>query len=153
MPRIDTRLEQLGIALPEPAAPVASYVPYVEHAGMLTVSGQISFGADGLVTGRLGDELSLEDGIAAARLCGLMLLAQARAALGDLDRVERVVRLGGFVASAPHFTDQPKVVNGASDLMLDVFGEAGRHARAAVGAAALPLGASVEVEGLFAVRP
>ena len=152
MSAIADRLKELGIVLPEPAAPVASYVPAVEHGGVLTISGQISFGPNGLVTGRLGDTLTLEDGQAAARLCGLMLIAQVKKALGDLDRVARVIRLGGFVASTPDFFDQPKVINGASDLMQEVFGEAGRHARAAVGCPALPLGAAVEVEGSFAVR-
>lgn len=152
MSAIADRLKDLGIDLPEPAAPVASYVPAIEHAGVLTISGQISFGPAGLVTGRLGDSMTLEEGQAAARLCGLMLIAQAKAFLGDLDRIARVVRLGGFVASTPEFYDQPKVINGASDLMLEVFGEAGRHARAAVGCSALPLGAAVEVEGAFAIR-
>ena len=151
---IDQRLEELGITLPEPAAPVAAYVPAVEHGGLLHISGQISFTEDGnLILGRLGDDMNLERGIAAARRCGIMLLAQMKAALGSLDRVERIVKLGVFVSSAPSFTDQPKVANGASELMQEVFGEAGRHARSAVGVAVLPLGVAVEVDAIVAVRP
>ncbi len=151
---IDQRLEELEITLPEPAAPVASYVPTVEHGGLLHVSGQISFREDGsLITGRLGESLDVDAGIAAARRCGVMLLAQLKAALGSLDRVERVVKLGVFVNSAPSFTDQPKVANGASELMQQVFGEPGRHARSAVGVTALPLGVAVEVDAIVAVRP
>jgi len=149
----DQRLAELGIDLPQPAAPVASYVPAVEHDGLLHISGQISFAEDGgLILGRLGDDLEVEDGQAAARRCGIMLLAQMKAALGSLDRVERVVKLGVFVNSMPAFTDQPKVANGASELMQDVFGEAGRHARSAVGVAVLPLGVAVEVDAIVAVR-
>ena len=144
---IDQRLAELGITLPEAAAPVAAYVPAVEIGGLLHISGQISFAEDGsLIKGRLGEDVDLDGGIAAARRCGIMLLAQMKAALGALDRVERVVKLGVFVNSAPAFTDQPKVANGASDLMREVFGEPGRHARSAVGVAELPLGAPVEVE-------
>ena len=133
---IDQRLSELGITLPQPAAPVASYVPAVEQGGLLHISGQISFAEDGsLIKGRLGEDMDLDGGIAAARRCGVMLLAQMKAALGSLDRVERVVKLGVFVNSAPSFTDQPKVANGASELMQQVFGEAGRHARSAVGVA------------------
>jgi enamine deaminase RidA (YjgF/YER057c/UK114 family) len=151
---IDQRLEELGIELPEPAAPVASYVPAVEHGGLIHVSGQISFRDDGsLITGRLGESLDVDAGIAAARRCGIMLLAQLKAALGSLDRVERVVKLGVFVNSASNFTDQPKVANGASELMQEVFGEPGRHARSAVGVAALPLGVAVEVDAIVAIRP
>src|SRR3954466_8412366 len=125
---IDQRLADLGINLPQPAAPVASYVPTVEIGGLLYISGQVSFGADGsLIKGRLGEDVDLDGGIAAARRCGIMLLAQIKAALGSLERVERVVKLGVFVNSAPSFTDQPKVANGASELMHDVFGEIGRH--------------------------
>ncbi len=144
---IEQRLAELGITLPQPAAPVASYVPAVELGGLLHISGQISFAEDGnLILGRLGEDVNLERGIAAARRCGVMLLAQMKAALGSLDRVEQVVKLGVFVNSAPSFTDQPKVANGASELMQQVFGEAGRHARSAVGVAALPRDAPVEVE-------
>jgi enamine deaminase RidA (YjgF/YER057c/UK114 family) len=150
--RVATRLRELGIELPEAAAAVANYVPYVVSGNLVFVSGQLPM-VDGklAVTGKLGDGLDIEEGRRAARLCGLNLLAQARAAAGgDLDRV-RVVRLGAFVASAPSFTDQPKVVNGASDLMVEVLGEAGRHARAAVGAPSLPLDAAVEIEAVFAL--
>jgi enamine deaminase RidA (YjgF/YER057c/UK114 family) len=150
---IDQRLAELGITLPQPAAPVASYVPTVEVGGMLYISGQVSFGADGqLIKGRLGEDVDVDGGIAAARRCGIMLLAQMKAALGSLDRVERVVKLGAFVNSAGDFTDQPKVANGASELMQDVFGEAGRHARSAVGVPVLPLGAAVEIDAVVAVR-
>ena len=150
---IDQRLAELGINLPQPAAPVASYVPAVEHGGLLHISGQISFGEDGnLIVGRLGEDMNLERGMEAARRCGVMLLAQIKAALGSLDRVERVVKLGVFVNSAPSFIDQPKVANGASELMQEVFGESGRHARSAVGVAVLPLGVAVEVDAIVAVR-
>jgi enamine deaminase RidA (YjgF/YER057c/UK114 family) len=150
---IDQRLSELGITLPQPAAPVASYVPAVERGGMLHISGQISFGEDGnLILGRLGEDMNLERGIEAAKRCGIMLLAQMNAALGSLDRVEKIVKLGVFVNSAPAFTDQPKVANGASELMQEVFGEAGRHARSAVGVAVLPLGVAVEVDAIVAVR-
>ena len=150
---IDQRLAELGIALPAAAAPVAAYVPAVEVGGMLHVSGQISFAEDGsLIKGRLGEDLELDAGIAAARRCGIMLLAQLKAALGSLDRVERIVKLGVFVNSTADFTDQPKVANGASELMVEVFGEAGKHARSAVGVASLPLGVAVEVDAVVAVR-
>jgi enamine deaminase RidA (YjgF/YER057c/UK114 family) len=151
---IEERLAELGITLPEPASPVAAYVPTVEAGGLLHISGQISFAEDGnLITGRLGENMNLERGTAAARRCGIMLLAQMQAALGSLDRVERIVKLGVFVNSDPSFTDQPKVANGASELMQEVFGEAGRHARSAVGVAALPLGVAVEVDAIVAVKP
>ncbi len=149
---IEARLEELGIEIPEAAAPVASYVPVVIHGDLAYVSGQVSFVDGKLLTGRLGEDVSLEDGIRAARGCGLMILAQLKAALGSLDRVERVVKLGGFVNSTADFTDQPKVVNGASDLMLEVFGDAGKHARAAVGVPSLPLGVAVEVDAVVAIR-
>jgi enamine deaminase RidA (YjgF/YER057c/UK114 family) len=150
---IDNRLAELGITLPQAAAPVAAYVPAVEHGGLLHISGQVSFAEDGnLILGRLGEDLNLERGTEAARRCGIMLLAQIKAALGSLDRVERIVKLGVFVNSAPGFTDQPKVANGASELMQDVFGEAGRHARSAVGVAVLPLGVAVEVDAIVAVK-
>ena len=150
---IDQRLEELGITLPQPAAPVASYVPAVEQGGLLHISGQISFNEDGnLILGRLGEDMNLERGTDAARRCGIMLLAQIKAALGSLDRVERIVKLGAFVNSAPSFTDQPKVANGASELMQEVFGEIGRHARSAVGVAVLPLGVAVEVDAIVAVK-
>lgn len=149
---IEARLEELRIEIPEAAAPVASYVPVVIHNGLAYVSGQISIVDGQRINGRLGEDLSLEDGIAAARGCGLMILAQLKAALGSLDRVERVVKLGGFVNSTADFHDQPMVINGASDLMLEVFGDAGKHARAAVGVPALPLGVAVEVDAVVAIR-
>ena len=150
---IDQRLAELGLMLPQPAAPVASYVPAVLSGNLLYLSGQISFAEDGsLITGRLGEDMDLEAGQAAARQCGLMVLAQVKAALGSLDRVARIVKLGVFVNSAADFTDQPKVANGASDLMQQVFGEAGRHARSAVGVPTLPLGVAVEVDAIVEVR-
>jgi enamine deaminase RidA (YjgF/YER057c/UK114 family) len=150
---IDDRLAELGITLPEPAAPVAAYVPSVEIGGLLHISGQISVDANGgLLVGRLGENMNLERGMEAARRCGIMLIAQMKAALGSLDRVERVVKLGAFVNSAPSFTDQPKVANGASMLMQEVFGEAGRHARSAVGVPVLPLGVAVEIDAIVAVK-
>ena len=152
MSNIDNRLAELGITLPQAAAPVAAYVPAVEVNGLLHISGQISFAEDGsLITGRLGEDVDLEAGQAAARRCGIMLLAQMKAALGSLDRVERIVKLGVFVNCTAGFTEQPKVANGASELMERVFGEAGRHARSAVGVPALPLGAAVEVDAIVAV--
>lgn len=149
---IDERLAALGLSLPEPAAPVASYVPVVISGGLAHVSGQLPFVGGQLVTGRLGDELSLEDGIEAAQACGVMILAQLKAALGSLSRIERIVKLGAFVNSAADFTNQPKVANGASELMVAVLGDAGLHARSAVGVPVLPLGAAVEVDAIAAVR-
>jgi enamine deaminase RidA (YjgF/YER057c/UK114 family) len=151
--KIDARLAELGIALPEPAAPAGAYVPYVVTGSLVFVAGQITLeNGEIKYKGRLGESMNVDDGYAAARLCGLNLLAQVRGACaGDLDRVKRVVRLGGFVNSAADFTDQAKVINGASDLMVEVFGDAGRHARAAVGAPSLPLGVSVEVDGIFEI--
>ena len=150
---IADRLAELGIDLPGPAAPVAAYVPVVIAGGLAHVSGQLPFLDGELVTGRLGEDVSLERGQAAARACGLMILAQLQAALGSLDRVERIVKLGAFVSSADRFTDQPKVANGASELMVEVFGEAGKHARSAVGVPVLPLGAAVEVDAVVALKP
>ena len=149
---ISDHLAELGIELPQAAAPVAAYVPVVIAGGLAHVSGQLPFVAGQLVTGRLGEDVSLEQGQAAARACGLMILAQLHAALGSLDRVERIVKLGAFVSSTSDFTDQPKVANGASELMAEVFGEAGRHARSAVGVPVLPLGAAVEVDAIVALR-
>jgi len=147
---VEQRLKDLGITLPVPAAAVANYVPFVVTGNLVFVSGQLPLeNGKPAVTGKLGDEVSLEDGVRAARLCGLGLLAQARAAAGSLDNIKRVVRLTAFVASAPSFTDQPKVVNGASDLMVEVLGDVGRHARVAVGAPSLPLNVAVEIEGVF----
>jgi enamine deaminase RidA (YjgF/YER057c/UK114 family) len=143
-------LADLGIVLPQAAAPAANYVPFVISGNLLFVSGQLPMENGKIaVSGPLGGGVSLEDGQKAARLCAINIIAQAKAALGDLDRVRRIVRLGGFVASANGFTDQPKVVNGASDLMVAVFGDAGRHARAAVGVNVLPLGAAVEIEAVI----
>lgn len=147
------RLAELGITLPVPAAPVAAYVPTVEAGGFLYVSGQVSFVDGELVKGRLGENVSLEEGVIAARGCGLMLLAQAQAALGSLDRIARVVKLGAFISSTADFTDQPKVANGASELMVAVFGEAGKHSRSAVGVPVLPLGCAVEIDAVFALHP
>jgi enamine deaminase RidA (YjgF/YER057c/UK114 family) len=149
---IDARLAELGLTLPEPAAPVAAYVPVVVAGGLAHVSGQLPFVGSDFVKGRLGENLSVEEGAAAARACALMILAQLKAALGSLSRVERVVKLGAFVSSTADFTDQPKVANGASELMAAVFGEAGKHARSAVGVPVLPLGAAVEVDAIVAVR-
>lgn len=145
-------LAAAGLVLPQPAAPVAAYVPTVLVGGLLHVSGQLPFVDGQLVTGRLGETVSVEQGQAAAQACGLMLLAQVKAALGSLDRVERVVKLGAFINSTGDFTDQPKVANGASELMVTAFGEAGKHARSAVGVPVLPLGAAVEIDAVFAVR-
>jgi len=150
---IETRLAELGITLPAPAAPVAAYVPVVVAGGLAHVSGQVSIVDGQLLKGRLGEDLSLEQGVEGARACGLMILAQLKAALGSLDRVERVVKLGAFIHSTGGFTDQPTVANGASELMVEVFGEAGKHARSAVGVPCLPLGVAVEVDAIVAVRP
>ena len=149
--RIDRKLEELGLTLPQAAAPVASYVPAVEANGLLHISGQLPFKDGQIVTGRLGDGVSLEDGQDAAQRCALMLVAQMKAALGSLGRVERIVKLGVFVNSTGDFTDQPKVANGASDLMVALFGDAGKHARSAVGVPVLPLGAAVEIDAIVQV--
>ncbi|HMO28251.1 RidA family protein [Enterovirga sp.] len=156
MGRIEARLKELGITLPSPAAPVANYVPFVSMGGLVTISGQLCLGRDGKIapehTGTLGAGVSPDAAKAAARLCAINLLAQLKAAAGDLDHVRRCIRLGGFIASSPDFTGQAPIMNGASDLMVEVFGDAGRHARSTIGVAALPLGACVEVEGLFALE-
>lgn len=152
MSRIDSRLAELGLTLPTPTAPAANYVSYLRDGDLLWVSGQVPMRDGAFVTGKLGAEASLEQGVAAARLCGLSLIAQAKDALdGDLDRVVQVVKLVGFVNSTPDFDQQPAVINGASDLMVEVFAEAGRHTRSAVSAASLPFGVSVEIEGVFRV--
>lgn len=143
---IESKLAELGITLPDAPAPAANYVPYVISGNMLFVSGQIS-----ALKGRLGDDVSVDQGAEAARGCGLSLLAQAKAALGSLDRVARVVKLGGFVNSTADFTDQPEVINGCSNLMVEVFGDKGRHARAAVSSPALPRGVAVEIEAIFEI--
>jgi enamine deaminase RidA (YjgF/YER057c/UK114 family) len=152
MSRIKSRLAELDLTLPEPAGPAANYVPYVVSGAFVFISGQLSAGPSGLMTGKLGRDLDAVQGAAAARACGLHLLAQLNAALnGDLDRVRRVVKLAGFVNCTEDFAAQPQVVNGASDLMVAVFGDAGRHARAALGAPSLPLNAAVEIDGLFEI--
>ncbi len=149
---VEKKLNELGIVLTEPAAPVANYVPFVRTGNLLMVSGQICLAGGSLVAkGQLGGGVSIEDGQKAARACAVNLLAQVKAALGDLDKVARVVRLGGFVNAAPGFVEGPKVMNGASDLMVAVFGEKGKHARTTVGVSALPQNAAMEVEGLFEV--
>jgi enamine deaminase RidA (YjgF/YER057c/UK114 family) len=153
---IDTKLAKLGITLPSPAAPVANYVPYVITGNLLVISGQLCFGLDGKLSdahkGKLGAEIFNEAGHEAARLCAINVLAQAKAALGgDLSRIKRCVRLGGFINAAPKFTALPAVMNGASDLMVEVFGDRGRHARSTVGVAELPADAAVEVEAIFEI--
>ena len=148
MTSIAKKLTDLNITLPEAAAPAANYVPYVKSGNMLFISGQLPFDMGQLIhKGRLGENVSVEDGYKAARQCAINIIAQIKAA-GGLEKVRRIVRLGGFVNSAADFTDQPKVVNGASDLFVEVFGDAGRHARAAVGVPALPLGVAVEVDAV-----
>ena len=152
MTAIEEKLKTLGIALPEAPAPAANYVPYVVQGDLVYISGQISVGPDGLVIGKLGENMLVDAGQAAARLCAINLISQLKSAMGgDFGKFRRVIRLGGFVNSTPDFKDHPKVVNGASDLMVEVFGDAGRHARAAVGCSSLPLGVAVEVEGLFEI--
>jgi enamine deaminase RidA (YjgF/YER057c/UK114 family) len=149
---VENKLSELGIVLTKPAAPVANYVPFVRTGNLLSVSGQICLDAGKLVAkGQLGGGVSVEDGQKAARACAVNILAQVKVALGDLDKVVRVVKLTGFVNSVPGFTDGPKVMNGASDLMVAVFGDKGRHSRSTIGVAALPQDAAMEVEGLFEV--
>ena len=147
----EQRLESLGIELPEPMSAVANYVPYVISGHQLFVSGQVSASPTGLVKGRLGEDMELSAGQAAARLCGINLIAQCKAAVGDLSKIKRVVKLGGFVNSAASFTEIPQVINGCSDLMVDVFGDVGRHARSAVASPVLPLGVAVEIDGIFEI--
>jgi len=150
---VEKRLADLNIILPEPTTPVANYVPFVRSGQVLIVSGQLCLDAEGklVAKGRLGAEVSIEAGQRAARMCAINLLAHVKAGLGDLDKVVRVIRLGGFINSAAGFVDGPKVMNGASDLMVEVFADRGRHARSTVGVSALPLDAAVEVEGYFEV--
>lgn len=150
---VEKRLAELGVVLPAATPPVANYVPFVRTGNSMIVSGQLCFDAQGklVATGRLGNEVSVEDGARAARACAVNLLAQIKAGLGDLDKVQRVVRLGGFINSVPGFADGPRVMNGASDLMVAAFGDRGRHARSTVGVAALPMDAAVEIEGTFEV--
>jgi enamine deaminase RidA (YjgF/YER057c/UK114 family) len=150
--RIDARLKELGITVPEPRAPQANYIPFVVTGNLVFVSGQVSQASDGLIAGKVGGDLDIATGQKAARACALNLLGQLKVACGgDLDRVKRVVKLGGFVNAPPDFIGPPQVMNGASDLMVDVFGEAGRHARFAVATASLPQGAAVEVDGVFEI--
>ena len=150
---IEDKLAELGLTLPQPAAPVAAYVPVVIAGGMAYVSGQVSMKDGQLMKGRLGENMTPDEGLAAAQACGLMIVAQLKAALGgDLSRVEKIVKLGAFVSSTADFVDQPKIANGASELMVALFGEAGRHARSAVGVPVLPLGVAVEIDAIVAVR-
>ncbi len=152
-PKIDQRLAELGIELPKAPAPAANYVPFTIAGNLVYVSGQVPLWQGKLkFVGTVGDDLSLDDGYQAARLCGINLIAQMHVACdGDLDRIKQVVKLGGFVNATPDFKDHPKVINGASDLMAEVFGDAGKHARFAVGAVSLPLGVAVEVDGIFEI--
>jgi enamine deaminase RidA (YjgF/YER057c/UK114 family) len=153
MSKIEDRLNEIGLVLPQPVAPVANYVPFVRSGNLVHISGQISLDASGGIKGTVGVDVDLETAQAAARLCGINLLAQMKAACdGDLDRVVRVVKLGGFVQAGPDFIDIPKVVNGCSDLMVEVLGDAGRHARSAVGVYRLPLGFAVEVDAVVEIR-
>lgn len=150
--RIDARLSELGVALPDSPAPAANYVPYVRTGNLVFVSGQVSQNENGFITGQVGRDLDVAEGQSAARACALALIAQLRTACdGDLDRLVQVVKLTGFVNASPDFTDHPKVINGASDLFAEVFGDKGRHARAAVGTVSLPLGVAVEIEGVFEI--
>ncbi|NKB22301.1 MAG: RidA family protein [Alphaproteobacteria bacterium] len=151
--KIDARVAELGINIPEPRTPSANYIPFVQTGNLIFVSGQVSMAADGLIAGKLGEDVNVETGQQAARACGLNLLGQLKVACsGDLDRVKRVVKLGGFVNATPDFIGPPTVMNGASDLMVEIFGDAGRHARFAVATASLPQGAAVEVDGIFEVE-
>ena len=150
---IENRLAELGVTLADAPAPAANYVPYVQVGDIVYVSGQISNGPDGFITGKLGDNMTVEEGAAAAKTCAISLLAQVKAACGgDIERLVRVVKLTGFVNSTADFTEQPKVINGASDFLVAALGDAGRHSRSAVSAAALPLGVAVEIEGIFQIR-
>ena len=151
MSTVEDRLKSLGVVLPEPVAPVANYVPFVLSGGLLYISGQVSVDASGGIKGTVGTEVDESAARAAARLCGINLIAQMKAALGDLSRVRRVVKLGGFVQAGPEFFAIPAVINGCSDLMVEVFGDAGRHARSAVGVYRLPLNFSVEVDAVVEV--
>ena len=151
MPTPEENLDRLGIALPAPMKPVATYVPFVITGKLLYVSGQVSATAEGRILGRLGENVELSAGQHAARICGINLIAQCKAAVGELSNIKRVVKLGGFVNAAPSFVDIPQVINGCSDLMVEVFGEAGKHARSAVACPTLPLGVAVEVDGVFEI--
>ena len=148
----ETKLAELGVTLPDAPAPAANYVPYVQVGDLVYVSGQISQNADGFIIGKLGDNMSTEVGASAARTCAVALLAQVKAACGgDLDRLVRVVKLSGFVNSTQDYTEQPKVINGASDFLVEALGDAGKHARAAVSSPSLPMGVAVEIEGIFQI--
>lgn len=148
----EARLTELGVTLPSAPAPAANYVPFIQSGNLVFVSGQISSNEDGFITGKLGADMSVEDGAQAARACAISLLAQLKAACeGDLDRLRRVVKLTGFVNSTADFNDQPKVINGASDFLVEALGDAGRHTRSAVSAASLPFGVAVEIEGIFEI--
>lgn len=151
MDTTEARLAAMGLTLPEPVAAVANYLPTMITGNFLYVSGQIALGPDGPVKGKLGGGLGVEEGQEAARICCLNILAQTKAALGSLDRIEQALRLTGFVNATPDFTDHPKVINGASDMMVEIFGERGRHTRAAVGVSSLPLGVAVEIDAIFAI--
>lgn len=153
MSQIEAKLATLGVTLPDAPAPAANYVPFVVDGNTVYVSGQISSGPDGLITGKLGAGVSIEDGAAAARSCAISLLAQLKVACGgDIDRLDRVIKLTAFVNSTADFTEQPKVVNGASDFLVEALGDKGHHARSAVSAASLPLGVTVEIEAIFAIK-
>ncbi|MDP5084937.1 MAG: RidA family protein [Yoonia sp.] len=150
---IETKLAELGVTLPDAPAPAANYVPYVIAGDLVYVSGQLPATADGMIKGKLGDDLTAEEGAVAAKACAISLLAQLKAACGgDIDRLERVVKLVGFVNSTADFPDQPKVINGASDFMVAALGDKGRHARSAVSAASLPFGVAVEIEAIFQIK-
>lgn len=152
MSKIETRLAELGVTLPDAAAPAANYVPFVQIGDLVYVSGQISMQNGELITGKVGDDLDTAAGVAAARACAIALLAQLKSACGgNIDRLVRVVKLTGFVNSTPDFTEQPQVINGCSDFLVDALGDAGRHARSAVSAASLPLGVAVEIEAIFQI--
>ena len=151
--KYETRLAELGVTLPDAPAPAANYVPYVVVGDMVYVSGQISGDANGRINGKLGDDFTVEQGQAAAKTCAISLIAQVKSACGgDLDRLVQVVKLGGFVNCTPDFADHPAVINGASDFIGEVFGDAGKHARAAVGSSSIPLGVAVEIEGIFQIK-
>ena len=150
---IEAKLKELGVELPDAPAPAANYVPWVKVGNMVYVSGQISADENGLITGTLGDDVDVEAGAAAAKRCAIALLAQVKAACdGDIERLVKVVKLGGFVNSTADFTQQPMVINGASDFLVEALGDAGRHARSAVSSPSLPLGVAVEIDGVFQVK-